>query len=150
MWRLLKYPKNKSCLHAVLAVDLLMCETTRNLLNSTIHSFSFYETFSVICPKNLSKKLIQKIGPKNFGPKIQVQNIWLKSFLGGSYLDGSWQAMASMFHIAPTNFANLLADRPAPRGAAGGAGGGPPCKRKITTFKIFEKKATTGSQCDDF
>ena len=32
---------------------------------------------------------------------------------------------------------NLLADRPAPRGAAGGAGGGPPCKSKITTFKIF-------------
>ena len=58
--------------------------------------------------------------------------------------------MASMFHIAPTNFANLLADRPAPRGAAGGAGGGPPCKRKNTTFKIFKKKATTGSQCDDF
>ena len=38
---------------------------------------------------------------------------------------------------------NLLADRPAPRGAAGGAGGGPPCKSKKTTFKIFKKKATT-------
>ena len=42
--------------------------------------------------------------------------------------------------FAPTNFANLLADRPAPRGAAGGAGGGPPCKSKKTTFKIFLKK----------
>ena len=35
---------------------------------------------------------------------------------------------------------NLLADRPAPRGAAGGAGGGPPCKSKNTTFEIFFKK----------
>ena len=35
---------------------------------------------------------------------------------------------------------NLLADRPAPRGAAGGAGGGPPCKSKKTTFKIFKKR----------
>ena len=35
---------------------------------------------------------------------------------------------------------NLLADRPDPRGAAGGAGGGPPCKSKKTTFKIFKKK----------
>ena len=39
---------------------------------------------------------------------------------------------------------NLLADRPAPREAAGGAGGeGPPCKSQKTTFKIFLKKATT-------
>ena len=38
---------------------------------------------------------------------------------------------------APADFANHLADRPAPRGAAGGAGGGPPCKSKMTTFKIL-------------
>ena len=44
---------------------------------------------------------------------------------------------------APLILHNLLADRPAPRGAAGGAGGGPPCKSKNTTFKIFKKKATT-------
>ena len=37
---------------------------------------------------------------------------------------------------------NLLADRPAPRGAAGGAGGGPPCKSKNTTFKIIKKKSS--------
>ena len=36
---------------------------------------------------------------------------------------------------------NLLADRPAPRGAAGGAGGGPPCKSKKTTLKIIFKKS---------
>ena len=48
-----------------------------------------------------------------------------------------------MFHIAPTNFGNLLADRPNPPGGAGGAGGGPPCNSKNTTFKIFKKKATT-------
>ena len=35
---------------------------------------------------------------------------------------------------------NLLADRPAPRGAAGMQGGGPPCKSKKTTFKFFKKK----------
>jgi hypothetical protein len=34
-------------------------------------------------------------------------------------------------------FANHLAGRPAPRGAAGGAGGGPPCKKTKTTFKIL-------------
>ena len=46
--------------------------------------------------------------------------------------------------LPPLILHNLLADRPAPRGAAGGAGGGPPCKRKNTTFKIsFKKKATT-------
>ena len=47
--------------------------------------------------------------------------------------------------LSPLTLHNLLADRPAPRGAAGGAGGGPPCKRKNTTFKIFKKKATTTS-----
>ena len=35
---------------------------------------------------------------------------------------------------------NLLADRPSLRGAAGGAGGGPPCNSKNTTFKIFKKR----------
>ena len=50
-----------------------------------------------------------------------------------------------LFHTASTDYVNLLADRPAPRGAAGGAGGGPPCKSKNTTFKIFKKKATTTS-----
>ena len=49
-----------------------------------------------------------------------------------------------MFHLAPTNFANLLADRPAPRRAAGGAGGGPPCISKNTTFKIFKKRQLQG------
>ena len=44
------------------------------------------------------------------------------------------------FHIDPTDLANLLAERPAPHGVAGGAGGGPPCKSKNTTFKIFKKK----------
>ena len=39
--------------------------------------------------------------------------------------------------LPPLILHNLLADRPAPRGAAGGAGGGPPCKSKKTTFKIF-------------
>ena len=45
--------------------------------------------------------------------------------------------------LPPLTLHNLLADRPAPRGAAGGAGGGPPRKSKNTTFKIFKKKATT-------
>ena len=36
--------------------------------------------------------------------------------------------------LPPLILHNLLADRPAPRGAAGGAGGGPPCKSKNTTF----------------
>ena len=47
--------------------------------------------------------------------------------------------MASMFHIAPTNFANLLADRPAPRGVAGGAGGDPPAKAKRRLLRYFKK-----------
>ena len=41
---------------------------------------------------------------------------------------------------APTDFANHLADRPTLHGVAGGAGGGPPCNSKNTTFKIFKKK----------
>ena len=41
--------------------------------------------------------------------------------------------------LPPLILHNFLADRPAPRGAAGGAGGGPPCKRINTTFKIFKK-----------
>ena len=44
------------------------------------------------------------------------------------------------FNFAPTDFDNLLADRPAPPGGAGGAGGGPPCISKKTTFKVFLKK----------
>ena len=41
---------------------------------------------------------------------------------------------------APTDFGNHLADRPTLHGVAGGAGGGPPCNSKNTTFKIFKKK----------
>ena len=44
------------------------------------------------------------------------------------------------FFFAPTDFDNLLADRPAPPGGAGGAGGGPPCNSKNTTFRIFKRK----------
>ena len=43
------------------------------------------------------------------------------------------------------NFANLLANRPAPRGAAGGAGGDPPAKAKILLLKYLKKEATTTS-----
>jgi hypothetical protein len=43
---------------------------------------------------------------------------------------------------ALTDFANLLAVRPAPRGAAGGAGGGPPFIRKRRLLKYCKKKAT--------
>ena len=42
--------------------------------------------------------------------------------------------------LPPLILHNLMADRPAPRGAAGGAGGGPPCNSKNTTFRIFKKK----------
>ena len=44
---------------------------------------------------------------------------------------------------APTDFANHLAVRPAPRGAAGGAGGGPPCIKLRLLLKYCIKKVTT-------
>jgi hypothetical protein len=44
---------------------------------------------------------------------------------------------------APTDFDNHLAVRPAPRGAAGGAGGGPPCIKLRLLLKYCKKKATT-------
>ena len=48
-----------------------------------------------------------------------------------------FQYWSGFCKTAPLILHNLLADRPAPRGAAGGAGGGPPCKSKNTTSKIF-------------
>ena len=45
--------------------------------------------------------------------------------------------------LLPLILHNLLADRPAPHGAAGGAGGRPPCKRKKMTFEILKKTKTT-------
>ena len=38
---------------------------------------------------------------------------------------------------------NLLADRPDPRGAAGGAGGDPPAIARIRLLKYLKIKATT-------
>ena len=45
--------------------------------------------------------------------------------------------------LPPLILHNLLADRPAPRGAGGGAGGGPPAKAKLLLLKYLLKKATT-------
>ena len=45
---------------------------------------------------------------------------------------------------APTDFANHLAVRPAPRGAAVGAGGGPPCIKLRLLLKYCKKK---GNYC---
>ena len=39
-----------------------------------------------------------------------------------------------LFHTASTDYANLLADRPAPRGAAGGAGGRTPLHKEKDDF----------------
>ena len=48
--------------------------------------------------------------------------------------------------LPPLILHNLLADRLAPRGAAGGAvGGDPPAKAKIQLLKYFLKKVTITS-----
>ena len=48
------------------------------------------------------------------------------------------KASADIYNsVAPTDFANHLADRPTLHGVAGGAGGGPPCNGTKTTFKVL-------------
>ena len=77
---------------------------------------------------NLIGKMIKNISPA--GPIWQIlisSPVWLSNS-SAQFGRALAKLLDVLFDIDPTDLANLLADRPAPRGAAGGGcrGGDPP------------------------